>query len=235
MQRSEKRRREMTSRSRSDVQIKLTASQSGNSVTNAAKDGAKSSFVFDSAVPEAYATLDTVQKEHAKYNSNQVRNPESQERDADPLYQYDGVSPSEGSMSVAGVTVGSEGGGSGGGVVRGVVPDPPSSLSRPRRRLEAKNILYEDHELPPDSLKHRSLRTGSYNVYPDKTKGTSYITCRCKTQTLVVTFFTGLALVLALAALVLSILLWFGLYESSSASSTSTFATPTGCNCPSES
>ena len=206
----------------------LTASQSGNSVSNAAKDGAKSSLVFDAALPEAYATLDTVQKEHAKYNSNQVRNPVSQERDADPLNQFGGVPL----RSAAGVTMGSEGGGSGGGVV----PDPPSSLSRPGRRFEARNILDKDHEHPPDSLKHRSLHAGSYDVYPDKTKEASYITCRCKTRTLVVTFFTGLALVLALAALVLSILLWFGLYESSSSSSsTSPTSMPTDCTCPSES
>jgi hypothetical protein len=51
----------------------------------------------------------------------------------------------------------------------------------------------------------------------------------------VVTFFTGLALVLALAALVLSILLWFGLYESSSSSSsTSPTSMPTDCTCPTE-
>ena len=112
------------------------------------------SAVFDSPVPAAYATVDT-QKRRAIYNSNQLRNPGSQEWDTNP---QDGVSPSEGSMSVAGVTLGSEGGGSGGGVV----PDPPSSLQP--RRYETKNILYEDHELPPDSLKHRMLHTGNYEI-----------------------------------------------------------------------
>lgn len=210
----------------------LTASQSGNSVTNAKDGGAGSSLLFDSSVPEAYATLDAAQQEHAKYNSNQVRKPEdgSVQGTEDPLYEFDGVSPSEGSVSVAGVTVGggSEGGGSGGGVVR-------YSSSRPRKRYEAKNILYEDNELPQDTLKHRSLRAGSYNMYPEKSGG-SYITCRCKTRTLVVTFFTTLALLLAVAALVLSILLWFGVYDTSSSSSSSPLPsdTPTTCNCPSE-
>ena len=223
--------REMTSRSRSDVQIMLTASQSGNSVTSAAKpDGAESSFVFDSAIPEAYATVDTAQKEHAKYNSDQVRHPENQQGGVDLLYEFDGIAHSERSVSVT--VGGSEGGGSGGGVVnRGVVPEPPSSHSRPRRRYEAANILYEDNELPSDTLKHRSLHAASYSMYPEKDKG-SYITCRCKTRTLVVTFFTALAFLLALAALVLSVILWFGVYDSSSSSSPA--VTPSGCNCPSE-
>jgi hypothetical protein len=237
------REREMSSRSRSDVELMLSTSQSGASV----KDE-KGNTVFDSSMPEAYSTLDTAQKEHAKYHSHQVKSPagsvctatgnnQPNQAETDPLYQFNGISPSEGSVSVTAVTVGGAseegGGGSGGGVVRGVVPDPPPA--QPRQRLEAANILYEDSELPADELKHRGVHANSYSLYgrgegfSDHGRG-SYITFRCRTKTLVVAFCTALAILLAVTSLVLSALLWFGVYDSPSPSP----SPPTACNCPSQ-
>ena len=230
----------MTSRSHSDVELILAPSPSGGSLTQGKKTAAAST-VFDSDLPEAYSTLDTAQREHAEYNSNQVKNPENSASNGtpnqagdDPLYEFDGIVPPEGSVAVGG----SEGGSGGGVIVRPIPPEPPSSLPRSRRRLEAKNVLYEDNEISPDSLKHRSLRGNSYSVQKGK-MATSYITFRCRTKSLVVAFFIALALILAVSSLALTTLLWFGVYDASpspsSPSSPLPSPTPRPCDCPCES
>ena len=102
-----------------------------------------------------------------------------------------------------------EEGGSGGGVVRESAPTPPSSHLP---GLEAKNLLYEDSELPPERLKQRGSHAGSYNTYSRSgyqevggaSSWGSYITCRCQTRTLLITFFIAMALLLSVASLVLS-------------------------------
>lgn len=223
------------SRSHSDVALMLSASHSGNSV----KEGTKTeNTAFDTNVPETYSTIENAKKEHAKYHSHQVKNPEesiNNDLPGGPPSEYD-VIPAERGMNVTTATMSEEGVGSGGGVVKGTMPSPP--MPAPRRRFEATNVLYEDNELPPDGINHRGVHATSYNTYPSKSypeqKG-SYVTCRCKKKTLFATFFITLAVLLAVASLALSVLLWFGVYDTSptSSASTSTTASPaiTTCNC----
>ena len=216
---------------------------------------------FDPNLPAAYATVDTLQQAHAQYHSRQVKNPETPGTDKteknESGYQYCTSVPSDPDVT-RGKAVDGEGeeGGSGGGVVRESAPTPPSSH---RPRLEAKNLLYEDSELPPERLKHRGIHAGTYSRSGYQEVGGasswgSYVTCRCQTRTLIITFFIAMAILLSVASLVLSSLLWFGIYGSNSSSSSSssssspspttaaTTAAPTAsstasstphvCNCP---
>ena len=201
----------MASRSHSDVELILVPSHSGGSLTQEAAMNV--STVFNSDLPEAYSTLDTTQRERAEYNSHQVKNPEysvsngtPNEAGDDPLYE---IVPSK--MRVGSVIVGGSEGGSGGGVIaRSVPPDPPASLPPSRQRLE---YFYKDKAvaamLAPDLLKHRSLHGSNQK----SKKAASYITFHCRTKSLVVAFFTALALILAVASLALTTLLWFGVYD----------------------
>ena len=177
----------MTSLSHSEVELTLAPSRSGGSLTQGKEKKAAESTMFDSDIPEVYYTLDAAQREHNSVASG-----------TDPLYEFDRI--------VRSVMVGGSEGGSGVGVImRAIPPEPPSSLLRSRRILEAKNVLYEDNEIPQDTLRHRCLRGNSYSV-ENGTKAASYIAFRCRTKSLVVAFFTALALLLAVASLGLTTL-----------------------------
>ena len=221
----------MTSRSHSDVELILVPSHSGGSLTQGKEEA--ESTVFNSDLPEAYYTT---QRERAEYNSHKVKNPENSVSNGtpngagdDPLYE---IVPSK--MSVGSVMVG---GSEGGGVIaRSVPPDPPASLPPSRQRLEENNVFYKDKAvttetamLAPDLLKHRSLRGSNQK----SKKAASYITFRCRTKSLK---SLVAALVLAVASLALTTLLWFGVYDASpSPSSPLPSPTPKQCDCPCES
>ena len=219
----------MTSLSHSEVELTLAPSRSGGSLTQGKEKKAAESTMFDSDIPEVYYTLDAARREHAEYICHQVEN--SVASGTDPLYEFDGIVPSEGSVMVGG----SEGGSGVGVIMRVIPPEPPSSLLRSRRILEAKNVLYEDNEIPQDTLRHRCLRGNSYSV-ENGTKAASYIAFHCRTKSLVVAFFTALALLLAVASLALTTLLWFGVYDASPSSPSSPLPSPTPkqCDCPCE-
>lgn len=206
-------------------QVEMSSSYSGGSVKN-------ENTLFSSALPEAYTTLNDAQKDHAQYQSHQVTNTTgsvsttSTNPSGGSQYTYDCI-PSEGNVKT-GVVGEREEGGSGGGLVKGGSVNPPGSL----RRYEARNILYEDNELPVETIHHRGVHASSYNTYSGAKPKDSYITCRCKTRTLIITFFIVMAILLAVAALVLTIMLWFGVHSESSSSPSS--SPPPECSCPGE-
>lgn len=195
----------------------LSASYSGGSVKDS---GNKGSTVFDSSVPEAYATISDAQKEHAKYQSNQVRSPDGSLN----ANEYDDITH-EGSVR-RGMVGGRDEEGSGGGIV---------GRGHTSQRMQARNFLYEDNELP-EEIKHPAVHADSFRTYSGavhKDRADSYITCRCKTKALVFTFFIVMALLFAVASLVLCVLLWFDV-PSSSSSSSSPSPSPVQCTCPGE-
>ena len=167
--------------------------------------------VFDSNTPRIYTTIPEAQREHTRYNASQVRNVEGSTTGSIPSeelkYGYDDFI-GEGSVKGGCASVKGEGG-SGGGVVRGG-----------SQRMEAKNMMYEDNKIN-EQYHHPSLAVGSRPVYSgpvadDYREPTdSYVTCRCKTKDLVVAFFIIVAVLLAVASLALSLLLWFGINDGS--------------------
>ena len=200
----------------------MTSSYSGGSVKDN-DHNQQSSTVFNATPPDTYSTITDAQKEHAQYNSHQVRNPEgsvtSSNPSGGPPYEYD-IIPPAGEETKRGM-LGSvrEDGGSGGGVT--VSSAKPGSF-----RHEAKNIMYEENELKPENMQHRSLRADSYRTYTGavyQEPRESYVTCRCKAQNLIVSFFIVMAILFSVASLVLSVLLWFGIYGGASSSD---------CSCP---
>lgn len=172
---------------------------------------------FDSHTPGIYSTIPEAQKEHTRYNASQVRNVEGSVTGSiastELKYGYDDI-VGEGSMRGGCASVKEEGG-SGGGVVRGG-----------SQRMETRNAMYEDNKIE-GGYHHPSLAVGSRQVYSGpvaddyREPKDSYVTCRCKTKDLVVAFFIIVAVLLAVASLALSLLLWFGIYDGSS-----------DCTCP---
>ena len=207
-----------------ELQHLMTSSYSGGSVKDNDRDQ-QSSTVFNATPPDTYSTITDAQKEHAQYNSHQVRNPEgsvtSSNPSGGPPYEYDIIPPAGEETKRGMLESVREDGGSGGGVtVRGGSTKPGSF------RHEAKNIMYEENELKPEKMQHRSLRADSYRTYTGavyQEPRESYVTCRCKAQNLIVSFFIVMAILFSVASLVLSVLLWFGIYGGASSSD---------CSCP---
>lgn len=89
--------------------------------------------------------------------------------------------------------------------------------------METRNLMYEDNKIE-GGYHHPSLAVGSRQVYSGtvaddyREPKDSYVTCRCKTKDLVVAFFIIVAVLLAVASLALSLLLWFGINDGSDCS-----------------
>ena len=165
----------------------------------------KSTPVFNQRTPELYGSVTEGQQQNPNAEPGQPRKTEGATADSPkPVNEYD-VIRDEG---LRGGSVEEEGG-SGGGVVRGG-----------SQRMEAKNTMYEDNKIS-EEYHHPSLAVRSQPVYPGpvvddyREPKDLYVTCRCKTKDLVVAFFIIVAVLLAVASLALSLLLWFGINDGS--------------------
>ena len=159
--------------------------------------GDRGDTVFDSAPHELYATIPEARREHTRYHADQIRDPEARTTESTLA-----TCPSEGDES-RGKLVGGKG----------------------RGRLECKNKMYEDHDVKvKEEYHHPTLTASTRKAYSEsvgkeyREPQNSWVTCHCRFQYLLGAFFIIMAILLAVASLSLSLLLWFGVYGGSECS-----------------
>ena len=101
----------------------------------------------------------------------------------------------------------------------------PSMVSQGSIRRHAQNDLYVDTKTADDEYRHATLQQDGTLAYPQSYSGAvstaveepaiKYSSCRLKPKDMWLCAFTTLTLLIAVAALALVLLLWFGVYTPS--------------------